>query len=165
MTVDCCFLHFSNHSFKLISRHQYLLLHFTEFTFHCFKTLQDNSVTSTDSEIFHVERSSTKLSPQRTNTPEFLNSTELSKAPAIEQKTMSSVASPEPQFTTIHSDSNGPTIPYGYGRQDPIVPSNLNDLNLPANPIIVLATMEMVHPTAANHDDNYSPSLLSRRFR
>ena len=73
---------------------------------------------------------------------------------------MSSVASPEPQLITTHSDCNEPTIPYGYSRQHPAVPPSLNDLKLPGNPFTILATMEVVHPTAATHDDNYSPQLL-----
>ena len=89
-----------------------------------------------------------------------MNSTELCRTSAIEHILLSSVASPEPQFLTIHSDSNEPTIPYGYGKQDPIVPPSLNDLNLPDNPFNILATMELVHPTAVTHDDNYSPQSL-----
>ena len=92
MRIDCCFLNFSNYSFKLISRYQYLLLHFTDFKFHCLKTLQDNSFKSTDSHISYVKQSSTELSPQINNTPEKSNSTELSGAPAIEHITFSSVA-------------------------------------------------------------------------
>ena len=159
MGVDCCFLHFPNHSFKLISRYQYLLLHFTDFNFHCFKIMQDNTFNSTDSDIFYLEQSSSELSSQRNNTPEILNSTELSGAPAIEHITLSSVASLEPQLITIHSDSNEPTIPYVYGRQDPIFLPSLNDIKLPANPFNILATMEVVHPTAATNDYNYSPQL------
>ena len=55
--------------------------------------------------------------------------------------TVSSVASPEPQIVTIDSDSNEPTFPYGFGHQNPIVPPNLNDFNLPPNPFNVLTTM------------------------
>ena len=93
---------------------------------------------------------------KRNKTPQILNSTELSGAPAIEHITLSSVASPEPQLITIHLHSNEPTIPYGYGRQDPIVSTILNNLNLPANPFNKLATVEVVHPTAVIHNDSYS---------
>ena len=61
-----------------------------------------------------------------------------------EAKTISSVASPEPQKVTIDSDSNEPTFPYAFGTQHPIVPPSLNDLNLPPNPFNVLATMTVV---------------------
>ena len=118
---------------------------------------QDNFINLTDSDMFYVEQSSKGLSQQNKNTPEILNSTELSGAPEIEHITLSSVASLEAQLITIHSDSNEPTTLYGYGKQDPIVLSSLNNLNLLANPFNILATTEVVHPTAATHDDNYSP--------
>ena len=69
---------------------------------------------------------------------------------------VSSIASPEPQLFTIDDDSNEPTMPYGFGRQLPIVPPNLNDLKLPPIPFNILNTMAVVTQT---HDDNdgYSP--------
>ena len=69
----------------------------------------------------------------------------------------SSIASPEPQILTIHDDSNEPTIPYGFGGQLPIVPPNLNDLNLPPNPFNILATMAVVNHTEEANNDTYSP--------
>ena len=45
-------------------------------------------------------------------------------------------------------------MPYGFGRQLPIFPPSLNDLNLPPNPLNILATMAVVNQ---EHDDNYSP--------
>ena len=48
-------------------------------------------------------------------------------------------------------------MPYGFGRQLPIVPPSLNDLNLPPNPFNILATMAVVHQTQNTQDDNYSP--------
>ena len=78
--------------------------------------MQNNSFNSTDSDISYVEQSSTELSLQKSVSPEILNSTELSGALAIEHITLSSVTSPEPQLITTHSDSNEPTIPYGYGK-------------------------------------------------
>ena len=66
--------------------------------------------------------------------------------------TISSVASPEPRIVTLNSDSNDPTIPYGFGSQQPIVPPSLNDLNLPPNPFNVLATIPVIQA-----DDAYSP--------
>ena len=84
--------------------------------------------------------------------PANLNSTETSGAMEREVITICSVASPEPRIVTLDSDSNGPTMPYGFGNQQPIVPPNLIDLNLPPNPFNVLATM------AVNRgNDEYSP--------
>ena len=82
----------------------------------------------------------------------ILNSTEISEPMEREVITISSVASPEPRIVTLDSDSNDPTIPYGFGSQQPIVPPSLNDLNLPPNPFNVLATMAVVRV-----DDAYSP--------
>ena len=47
-------------------------------------------------------------------------------------------------------------MPYGFRRQLPIFPPNLNDLNLPPNPFNILNTMAVV---THNQDDNneYSP--------
>ena len=66
--------------------------------------------------------------------------------------TVASVASPEPRSVTLDSDSNDPTIPYGFGSQQLIVPPSLNDLNLPPNPFNVLATMAVIQ-----HDQEDSP--------
>ena len=65
---------------------------------------------------------------------------------------ISTVASPEPRIVTLDSNSNDPTMPYGFGNQQPIVPPSLNDLNLPPNPFNVLATM-----TVIRGNDEYSP--------
>ena len=108
--------------------------------------------TSTDSDVFYVEESSVEGSPIRNNTPAILNSTEISGAMERETITISSVASPEPRLVTLDSDSNDPTIPYGFGNQQPIVPPSLNDLNLPPNPFNVLATT-----TVIRGNDEYSP--------
>ena len=117
----------------------------------------DSSFTEPDD--FHVERSSEEGSSARNKTPVVLNSTELSGAMARETTTISSVTSPEPQIVTIASGSNEPTIPHGFGSQHPIVPPSLNDLNLPPNPVNVLATMAVIRA-----DEEYSP--LSRlQFR
>ena len=48
-------------------------------------------------------------------------------------------------------------MPYGFGRQLPIFPPTLNDLNRPPNPFNILATMAMVNHTEDGNDDNYSP--------
>ena len=62
-----------------------------------------------------------------------------------------------PVFFTINDDSNEPTIPYGFGRQLPIVPPSLSDLNLPPNPFNILAKMAIATNTGVANDDNYSP--------
>ena len=48
-------------------------------------------------------------------------------------------------------------MPYGFGRQLPIVLPSLNDLNLPPNPFNILATMAVANNTEDANDDNYSP--------
>ena len=70
---------------------------------------------------------------------------------------ISSIASPEPHIFTIDDDSNEPTIPYGLGRQLPVVPPSLNDLNLPPNPFNILANMVVVDHTGDNNNEGYSP--------
>ena len=47
-------------------------------------------------------------------------------------------------------------MPYGFGRQLPIVRPSLNDLNLLPNPFNILATMAVVTHTQDDNDD-YSP--------
>ena len=86
-----------------------------------------------DSDVFFVEQLSNEPNPQRNNSPNIPNSTELSGTHTREMPTISSVASPEPVIVTFADDSNDPTFPYGFGAQQPIVPSSLNDLNLPPN--------------------------------
>ena len=88
---------------------------------------------STESDVFYVEQASVEGSPIRNNTPAILNSTEISGAMEREVITISSVASPKPRIVTLDSDSNDPTIPYGFGSQQLIVPPSLSDLNLPPN--------------------------------
>ena len=70
---------------------------------------------------------------------------------------ISSIASRAPQMVTIDSDSNEQTMPYGFGRQLPIIPPSLKDLNLPPNPLNRLTTMVVAYPTSEGHDENYSP--------
>ena len=70
---------------------------------------------------------------------------------------ISTIASPQPYILTINDDSNEPTIPYGFGRQLPIVPPSQNDLNLPPNPFNILAKMAIANNTEDANDDNYSP--------
>ena len=107
---------------------------------------------STESDVFYVEQTSTEGSPIRNNTPAILNSTEISGTMEREIITISSVASPEPRIVTLDSESNDPTMPYGFGNQQPIVPPSLNDLNLPPNPFNVLETVAVIRV-----GDEYSP--------
>ena len=72
---------------------------------------------STDSDVFYVERSSTESSPIGNNTPAILNSTQLSEGMQREAITISSVACSEPQIVTTDSDFNEPTFPYAFGNQ------------------------------------------------
>ena len=73
----------------------------------------------TESDVFHWECSSEESSPIGNNTPAVLISTEPSGASERYTITSSSVASPEPRIVTIDSDSKEPTIPYGFGSQQP----------------------------------------------
>ena len=112
---------------------------------------------SIDSDVFYVEQSPKDQSLPRPNTPIVLNSTEMSGMETREMISISSTASLEPHSVTFDSDSNEPTMPYGLGRQLPIIPPNLNDLNLPPNPFNILATMVVVNTAEDGYDDNYSP--------
>ena len=116
---------------------------------------------STESDVFYVERSLKESSPIRNNTPAVLNSTELSGAMAREKITISSVASTEPQIVTIDSDCNEPTIPCGFGSQHPIVSLSLNDLNLLPNPFNVLANMAVIRADVEYRHQSPEPSILS----
>ena len=116
---------------------------------------------SAESDVFNVERSSEKASFIRNNTPAIFSSTELSGALEREIITISSVASSEPRIVTLDSDSNNPTIPYGLGSQQPIVPPSLNDLNLPRNPLNVLATMAVIPADNAYSPQSPEPSIPS----
>ena len=113
---------------------------------------------STDSDVFYVEHSSAESSPIRNNFPANLNSTQLSGAMEREAITIFSVASPEPQLVTINSDSNEPTLPYGFVHQNPIVPPNLNDLNLPPNLFNVLATVAVIRQDEEDSLQSPEPS-------
>ena len=73
----------------------------------------------------------------------------------------STVPSPEPRVVTLDSDSNDPTIPYGFGNQQPIVPPSLNDLNSPQNPFNVLATMAVIQRKDAFSPQSPKPSIPS----
>ena len=112
---------------------------------------------SVDSDVFIVEQISNEPSPQRHNSANILNSTELSPSHTAGMPSVSSIASPEPRILTIDDDSNEPTMPYGFGRQLPIVPPSLNELNLPPNPFNILATMAMVNHTEDGKNDECSP--------
>ena len=74
-----------------------------------------------------------------------------------EMLSIQSIASPGPQIVTIDSDSHESTMPYGFGRQLPIVPPRLINLNLPPNWFKIFATMAVASPTEEEHDENYIP--------
>ena len=141
---------------SLISRSSNLISNFLIFT-NSEQIIMNISLDScsTKSDVFYVEQTSTEGSPIRNNTPAILNSTEISGAMERKIITIFSVASPEPRIVTLDSDSNDPTMPYGFGNQQPIVPPSLNDLNLPPNPFNVLATIAVIRV-----DDEYSPQSL-----
>ena len=115
------------------------------------------SLDSTDSDVFYVEQISNEPSTRRINSPDILNSTETSQHHAVRMPSISAIASPQPYIFTINDDSNEPTLPYGFGRQLPIVPPSLNDLNLPPNPFNIVATMAIANNTGDASNDNYSP--------
>ena len=112
---------------------------------------------STDSDVFYVEQISNEPSPQRNNSPDILNSTELSEHHATRMPSISMIEYPQPYIFTINDNSDEPTIPYGLERQLPIVPPSLNDLNLPPNPFNILATMAIANNNDEAGDDNYIP--------
>ena len=112
------------------------------------------SIDSPDSDVFFVEQLLNEPSLQRHNSPNILNSTELSETQTTGMSSVSAIASPEPQILTPNDDSIEPTIPYGFGRQLPIIPLSLNDLKLPPNPFSINAMMTVVNE---EHDNNYSP--------
>ena len=115
------------------------------------------SIDSTDSDVFYVEQMSNEPNPRRNNSPDILNSTETSQHHARRMSSLSRIASPQPYIFTINDNFNEPRIPYGFGRQVPIVPPSLNDLNLPPNPFNIVATMAIGNNTGDANDDNYSP--------
>ena len=117
----------------------------------------NSSLNSTDSDVFYVEQLSDEPSPRRNNTPNILNSTERTDHQEMRMPSVSTIASPQPHFVTINDDSNEVTIPYGFGRQLPIVPPSLNDLNLPPNPFGVLNTMQRAADTRDDNNPRDSP--------
>ena len=127
-----------------------------------FENLQPSKMASNlslkpiDSDVFYVEQPSNDQCIPRPKTPLLFNSTEISGNDTREMISISSIASPEPQVVTIDSDSNEPTMPYGFGRQLPIVPPSLNDLNLPPNPFSILATIAVVNQTEEDNNNEYS---------
>ena len=72
---------------------------------------------------------------------------------------ISTVASPEPRIVTLDSDSNDPTMPYGFGNQQPIGPPSLNDLNLPPNPFNMLATTAVIRGNDGQSPQSQEPSI------
>ena len=116
---------------------------------------------STESDVFYVEQTSTERSPIRNNSPAIHNSTEISRDMEREVISISTVPSPEQRIVTLDSDSNDPTLTYGFGNQQPIVRPSLNDLNLPPNPFNVLATMAVIRGNDAFSPQSPEPSIPS----
>ena len=116
---------------------------------------------STESDVFYVEQTSTEGSAIRNNSPAISNSTEISGVMEREVISISTVPSPEPRIVTLDSDSSDHTIPYGFGNQQPIVPLSLNDLNIPPNPFNVLATMAVIQGNDAFSPQSPEPSIPS----
>ena len=116
---------------------------------------------STESDVFYVERSSEEGSPIRNSIQAVLNPTELSGAMGRQTITIFSVASAEPRIVTIDSDYNEPTMPYVFVNQQPIVPPSLNDLTLPLNPFNVLATRAVIRADAEYSPESPEPSIPS----
>ena len=114
---------------------------------------------SKDSGLFYVEQSSKEPSPPGPNTAIVFKSTEMTGNNIRERITISSTAPLRAQIVTIDSDSNEPAMPYGLGRQTPIIPPCLNNLNLSPNPFNILATMAVANVAAEGHDENYSPQI------
>ena len=105
---------------------------------------------SEDSDVFSVKQSSGEHSLTKNNTTELLNSSQLSEAMAPEVIVISSVASLKLEIVTIESDSNIVTIPYDFGRQQPVTLFNLIDLNRPMgsfNMMIPLSSAPVTEPT------------------
>ena len=105
--------------------------------------------------MFFVEQISNELSPQRNNSPNILNSTELSHTHSAGTPSVSSIASHEPQILTPNDDFHEPTLPYGFGPQLPIIPPSWNGLNLTPNPFNILATMAVMNGQDG-YDDNHN---------
>ena len=114
------------------------------------------SIDSMDSDVFLVEQLSNEPSPQRNNSSNFLKSTELLGTHAGVMPTISSVVSPEPDIVTLENNSNELTVPYGFGRQLPIIPPSFNEMNLPPIRFNILATVAVVNPTGNGPDENHS---------
>ena len=115
------------------------------------------STDSVNSDVFFVEQISNEPSPQRNNSHNIFNSTAISHAHTAGIPSVSAIASPESQIFTLNDNPIYPTMPYGFGRQLPIVPPSLNDLNLPPNPFNIMATMAVTNHPEDTNDDNYSP--------
>ena len=118
------------------------------------------SLNSTDSDVFFVEQLSSEPSPQRNNSPNILNSTELSRTHTKEMPTLSSVISPEPDIVIIEEESNDPTIPYVFGAQQTFAASSLNNLNIAPKSLNISATFAVVEANSTQNNKNFSPQSM-----
>ena len=107
---------------------------------------------STESDVFYVQQSSLEGSPVRNNTPcdSQLDGDIRSYGKRSHHIFLWRLSGT--LIVTLDSDSNDPTVPYGFGSQQPIVPPSLDELNPPPNPFNMLATMAVIRA-----DDAYSP--------
>ena len=103
-----------------------------------------------------VAQISNEPSPQRNNSPNISNSTELSALHTREMHTLYSVTSLEPDIFPRDDISKDQTFLYGLRAQQHFVPPSLNDLNLPPNSFNLLASMAAVQQNLTQHVDNYS---------
>ena len=118
------------------------------------------SLNSIDCDVSFAEQLSREPSPQRNNSPNNFNSTDLSGLHTREMPTLSSVTSPEPDIVTLEDDSSDPTFLCQFRAQQPIVPPNWNNLYPPSHPFNVLATMAVVQLNPTQHDKNYNHQSL-----
>ena len=116
---------------------------------------------STDSDVFYVECSSAEGSPIRKKdpgSPQFYGAIK-SYGKRDNHNLLRRLSGTTNK--TIDSDSNEPTIPFGFGSQHLIVPPSLNDLNLPPNQLNVLATMAVIRADEAYSPQSPEPSIPS----
>ena len=154
MTTNFCLYHHFLNSFHRYQQLSNIFKSPHPYLFIAMKPPLSLASPATERGVIQGEDLSEQNSPSRNSTSAVLNSVQLSGAMARETHTFSFVNSPEPHFVTIESDSNELTIPYVFGKQHPIVPSSLNDLNLTPNQFKVLATMAVIQT-----DEEYSPQL------
>ena len=99
---------------------------------------------STESDVFNVERSLEEVSPIKNNTrwdPQFGGAIRSYGKRGNHNlfRRLSGTTNCDARLRLQRA-----TVPYGFGSQHPIVPTRLNGLNWPPNPFNVLATMAVI---------------------